>query len=258
MTELKLATLLRGRPFKIPKREGKKFGNSLDKKGDRYYSKKVSMKNLFLTIIFITFSSMPLPAIENAQAKPFFQASKEQPYHLSIGAVLFNKEGLIACHHFKEIFGYQDIYILMRESMENNETPLMTLHRGLKEEFGATARPIAFLGCLSGYLPDSHLSFEKTTLYIVCQLIDWHPENRDFEDPEAGSTIKWLEPNVLISLMKDQGIRFQHRADADESEMIKRAFPYIEHSLNRGSGYDRNIAGCSKECTVAATSERGQ
>ncbi|MGL5627364.1 MAG: hypothetical protein ACRDDW_07660 [Candidatus Rhabdochlamydia sp.] len=90
---------------------------------------------------------------------------------------------------------------------------------------------MAFLGCLSGYLPDPCLSFEKTTLYIACRLISWNPENRDKEDPEASSVIEWLEPNTLISLMQQQGIRFQHRVDADESEMIKRALPYIQQEL---------------------------
>lgn len=185
------------------------------------------MKKIILSVFAVNLFS-GLSGAEITKSTPFFQANKTRPYHLSIGAVLFNEEGLIACHHFKEILGHKDIYILMRESMENDETPIMTLHRGLKEEFGATANPIAFLGCLSGYLPNPHLSFEKTTLYIACQLINWHPENRAAEDPEACSELEWIEPHALIALMKEQGIRFQHRVDADESEMIKRALPYIQ------------------------------
>lgn len=168
-----------------------------------------------------------------SQNKPFFQASHQQPYHLSIGAVLFDQSGRIACHHFKEVPGHKEIYILMRESMEDNESPLITLHRGLKEEFGATAQPVAFLGSLSGYLPDLRLPFEKTTLYIACQLMQWNPEDRDPNDPEASSTIEWLEPATIISLMEQQGVRFQHRADLDESEMIKRAIPYIQQKLGQ-------------------------
>lgn len=194
-----------------------------------FFRQNMYWKYSFITLMLMSFGCMAQAESEN-EIQPFFQASIEQPYHLSIGAVLFDQNGNIACHHFKEIFGHKDIYILMRESMENNETPLMTLHRGLKEEFGATAEPLAFLGCLSGYLPDAHLSFEKTTLYIACKMVHWNPEDRDFNDPEASSIIEWLDPNDLISIMQQQGIRFQNRVDADESEMIKRALPYIEQS----------------------------
>lgn len=163
-----------------------------------------------------------------------FGATKEQPYHLSVGAVLFNEEGAIACHHFKEIMGQKDIYILIRESMEDGETILMTLERGLKEEFGASAEPVAFLGALSGFLKDPVLSFDKTTLYIACRLKEWDPAKRDADDPEGMSLIEWLPPEQLISIMEEQGRRFK-RVDADESEMIKRALPYLSlgGSINR-------------------------
>ncbi len=190
------------------------------------------LRSLFLIFISAyTVCSAQEPSPNN---KPFFRGSQKQPYHLSIGAVLFDQEGRIACHHFQEFAGYKDVYILMRETMENGETPLMTLHRGLKEEFGATAEPVAFLGGLSGYIPFtrlSGLSFEKTTLYVACQLTKWDPENRDLEDPEAGSTIEWVKPERLISIMEQQGIRFQHRIDADESEIVRRAISYIQPEI---------------------------
>lgn len=165
------------------------------------------------------------------ESAPFFRASQAHPYHLSIGAAVFDHQGRIGCHHFKEIFGYKDIYILMRESMEDDETPFMTLSRGLQEEFGVKAEPIAFLGSLSGHLPDLNLPFEKTTLYILCKLTSFDPKTRDLEDPEGSSTIKWLEPDLLISLMQEQGARFPHRVDADESEIVRRAAFALKNQL---------------------------
>lgn len=183
----------------------------------------------YLVVVFLM-----AKCICECAGSPFFQARHEQPYHLSVGAVLFDQNGRIACHHFKEVLGHKDIYILMRESVENEEDPLSTLHRGLMEEFGATAEPKVFLGSLSGYLPDAKLPFEKTTLYVACQLIEWDPARRDPNDPEAGSMIEWLEPSQLIELMQKQGKKFK-RVDADESEMILRALPYIQEAVRGGS-----------------------
>lgn len=186
---------------------------------------------IFRVVILLMMMSMT--GLFSKEHVPFFQASQQQPYHLSIGAVLFDQNGQIACHHFSDLFGHKDVYILMRESMEDNESPLMTLHRGLHEEFGATVQPVAFLGNLSGYLDDLRLPFEKTTLYIACKLEQWDPKTRDPHDPEAASTIEWLDPTALISIMERQGIRFHHRADADESEMVRRAIPFIHKNLQQ-------------------------
>ncbi|MGD2168693.1 MAG: NUDIX hydrolase [Chlamydiota bacterium] len=189
------------------------------------------MKKLITSILLL--SVFTLFSAEKKK-RPFFQASQKQPYHLSIGAILFDKTGRVACHHFSKILDSKDVYILMRESMEDNETPLETLSRGLKEEFGAYAKPIAFLGCLSGYLPNTRLPFEKTTLYIACLLDSWDPEVRDSDDSEAGSNIEWLEPTQLIEIMEKQGQKFK-RVDVDESEMIIKALPYIHDTLQQDS-----------------------
>jgi sporulation-control protein spo0M len=61
-------------------------------------------------------------------------------------------------------------------------------------------------------------------------MTSWNPNNRDPNDPESSSSIEWLEPAVLISLMERQGQKFK-RIDTDESEMIKRALPYIQKCL---------------------------
>ncbi|MGK5594090.1 MAG: NUDIX hydrolase [Parachlamydiaceae bacterium] len=181
---------------------------------------------IFSFFLFFSFFNYSL------EASSFFQASANQPYHLSIGAVLFNDKGHIACHRFKNILGHRDIYILMRESMENGEEILSTLARGLQEEFGATGQPIVFLGALTGTLNNLGSSFEKTTLYVLCQLQNWDVSTRDPNDPEAISTIEWLSPEQLISLMEEQGRKFK-RVDADESEIIRRAVPYIRAALSQ-------------------------
>ena len=73
----------------------------------------------------------------------YFKASKENPYHLSIGAVVLNGEGKILCHHFESLTlkgeTFKDFYILMRETIEPSETIEACLERGLREEFGCKA-----------------------------------------------------------------------------------------------------------------------
>ena len=45
---------------------------------------------------------------------------------------------------------------------------------------------------------------------------------------ESSSLVEWYEPEELIQIMKRQGLHFHDRIDADESEIVRRAIPYIQ------------------------------
>lgn len=160
--------------------------------------------------------------------KNYFKGTGESPFHISIGAVLRNKEGDICCHYFKRfshksIGTFDDFYLLMRETIEPNETIEVCLERGLMEEFGATGNINCFLGSIVSDIPivGSNVVIEKTTLYFLSDFVSIDEKKRKKDDPESVSEIQWLKPMVLIDKMKEQGIRFKRR-DVDESVIIER------------------------------------
>jgi hypothetical protein len=157
------------------------------------------------------------------------QGSKDFPYHISIGAVLVNDQGEVCVHHFGKInFAgreAEDFYILMRETPEENESPLDTLSRGLREEFGATAFVRHYLGSI---VCDPNLPYnrEKTTLYFLCDVVSQDISKRENTDIEFESTLEWRKPDFLIERMKRQG-RETGFEDIDESRIVERAKRYI-------------------------------
>ena len=77
-----------------------------------------------------------------------FQPDSENQCHLSVGALLFDDDGRIACHHFtaSESLGTGDIYILMRKTIKDYESILDAVERGLAQEFGAIGEVKGFWG----------------------------------------------------------------------------------------------------------------
>ncbi len=156
----------------------------------------------------------------------YFQATKEYPHHLSIGAVLCNEKGEVAVHYFKNfnhpsIGEFDDFYILMRETPELGETIEETLKRGLKEEFGAIGNVVEYLGPIVAKFSMGDVVIEKTTLYFLCDLISIDESTRTKDDPESSSEIRFLLPEELIVAMREQRQRIQ-REDADESAILER------------------------------------
>lgn len=153
--------------------------------------------------------------------KNYFRGSKASPYHLSVGAAVVNKKGEVACHYFKEFRGLQNFYILMRETVEPNESIETALQRGLGEEFNLTASLDSYLGSIVSYFERDGVSVEKTTLYFRMNLISINSGERSGEDPESSSEIQWLEPAVLEQKIREQATRIG-MSDLDEGEIVRR------------------------------------
>ena len=155
----------------------------------------------------------------------YFQGTVENPYHLSIGAVVQNKEGEVCVHYFEKFShkaagDFEDFYLVMRETIEPNETIEQALARGLLEEFGMKASLRRYLGSIVSNFSKNDKTFEKTTLYFLCDFISMDESKRG-GDIEATSEIKWLTASYLIEKMKEQRVRLK-RADMDESSILER------------------------------------
>lgn len=153
-----------------------------------------------------------------------FRASREYPYHLSVGAVVVNDDNQIFCHYFNEldIHGIivKDLYLLMRESLELNESLEQCLSRGLQEEYGVKGEIISFLGTLVTQHNDTGFLVHKSTLYFLVKCTEFNIENRSKNDHESGSILKFYDKDFLIKKMYGQG-RDLNRTDLDESEILK-------------------------------------
>ena len=155
----------------------------------------------------------------------YFQGTKESPGHISIGGVLQNDKGEVDCHYFETFphFGKEanDFYLLMRETIEPNESIETCLMRGFQEEFGAEATIQKFLGSIVCQASKADFEIEKTTLYFLCDLVSIEESRRKEGDPERGSEIRWVKPEDVIPRMREQAVRLD-RKDIDESSILEK------------------------------------
>ncbi len=135
-----------------------------------------------------------------------------------------NEKNEIACHYFEKFSHramgeFDNFYLLMRETIEPNETIEYCLSRGLMEEFGATGELQSYIGSITSHFPHKNVEIEKTTLYFLCKATSFDLNKRKADDPEASSQIMWLSKEELIEKMREQGQRL-NRQDLDESKVL--------------------------------------
>jgi len=165
--------------------------------------------------------------------KNYFKGTTTHPQHISVGAILMNDKDEICSHHFnsKEFNfkgywkdeGLDDFYLLMRKTVESDETLEMTLYRGLLEEFGAEAEIVDYIGSIQSYFKNkgSDTEIQKTTLYFLCKLRNQDLSRRGTGDVEFESQLEWHPAGFLIPKMKEQSARYG-RTDIDESQILER------------------------------------
>ncbi|MBP6868921.1 MAG: NUDIX domain-containing protein [Candidatus Pacebacteria bacterium] len=164
---------------------------------------------------------------------PLVQHSERNPFHISVGAVVVNSEGNIMVHTLsadsvpKDIAdvlgGLDTAYILMRESVEDNESLEEAVLRGIQEEFGVEGTIRRYLGSTQSVLPARYGDFEKTTLYFEVTFSS--QAERVVHDWESTTLLEWHDPEFLITKMKEQG-QATSRGDLDESKIIETYLAY--------------------------------
>jgi hypothetical protein len=149
-----------------------------------------------------------------------FAATREHPHHISVGVVLVNDAGQIACHYYADpqFRNYpKNFYTLLHETVEMSESLETAVARGLREEFSMTGTLVRYVGSMISRFELDGIMVEKTVPYFLCTLDDIH--ERDLSDPEAESEIMWMDFQELISIMKTQG-------EDDESKILEDVMSY--------------------------------
>lgn len=152
--------------------------------------------------------------------RSFFQATEENPYHLSAGVIALSPENLLGVHYFARASAGDDYYTLVRESVEDHESLETAALRGLREEFGATGQIVGYLGARTTNFVVGRTQVEKTTAYLIVAVDDWDASKRYERDNSQPSRIEWRDADYLIRCMQAQGARLG--GDLDESEIVKR------------------------------------
>jgi hypothetical protein len=159
----------------------------------------------------------------------FYQYGPEKPFHLSVGAVVFNEKFEICTHRFfrgkvperlRFLMGdLKEGYHLARETVENDETLHQAVHRGIKEEFGAEGVIEKYLGSVVCQVQTPTTIFEKTTLYHAVRLTTLG--ERTGTDEESESVLEWYKPAELLELYRKQ-VAMTDRPELDETSIIER------------------------------------
>ena len=150
----------------------------------------------------------------------YFQASPEHPYHLSVGAIPLQAKNYVYCLYWKEKHSVKNVYSLMTETVNPNETIETGLRRGLFEEMGISGRIKCFVGSVVAKgewfgKTDQTFLVEKTTLYFMVDVESFNLSKRSPADAKNGSEVIQIPLDDLLTVIQYSGEQKILRAALD-------------------------------------------
>lgn len=126
----------------------------------------------------------------------FLRGEKPNPFHLSVGQVIVNKNSQIAL-----LFHSTGEITLPRETTYSNESYEECLQRGAAEEIGAKILVKNFIGSqISTFFREDHSLITKTTIYFLTNAVEIFEPEKD----ETGNKIKWMSFEEAQDLLKNK------------------------------------------------------
>jgi 8-oxo-dGTP pyrophosphatase MutT (NUDIX family) len=130
-------------------------------------------------------------------SKNYYHSEPHRPFHLSVGLVIVDDKGNFLSKHFSDFRGhYQNLYLFPTETVEEDESLEATMQRALIEEVGVTARPLGYIGSITGTIPRHELAAEKTTVYFLMQYTG-QGEGPLYPLEDGHSSIEWYTADFL-------------------------------------------------------------
>lgn len=172
-----------------------------------------------------------MSGLVNTNFGNLFGATTDRPYHLSVGSIILNDEGLVYALHYKKIDHLTDIDLLPNKTVRPNETLEQTNSRGALQALGCEVEVIAFLGTLVvqdrwwGEL-GTPTDMEKSVLYFLSRATKYSPELAKEECAKENCTVEIKSLDFLIDSMAKWQVKDGMR-DFDQREMLRRAKTWI-------------------------------
>lgn len=175
-------------------------------------------------------------------------ASPEVPFHFSVGIVALSSlhpskarvATLYSPPEYANPFGVTDFDQLVRETPDNGESLQATVHRGLREEIGASEARI--ISPLPGETVDFwshslHQYFRKTTMYFLAEVAPGSIDEslRDTSEMEIDLRVVWRSLPEAIARQKAQKDRMlaHGRTDLIEDTPLEAAWQLLRRSPDR-------------------------